>query len=239
MTRCLVTFAVIAVILSCPIHLSLASERHVEASLKLAGEVIEVKENTEFSDKDYISFDVKLRLHFINTNSKPVILPLGMYDWSGWWIGGNRIARSTEEVAARNYLWEDSHWPSNSSTSPTWVSLRNKISQQTPPSELTHIIAPKVEFILVTSTFLKFRRNASNDDFDKSQPWSVIKEISPMFLSVTLEMWPINLETVFPQSDHRLGKKLQKRWRNVGDLHLEYLTSEPIKFDFLEIKRMK
>jgi len=237
MTRYLAIFAVIVGGLSCLLHPSMANERPAERSLKLVGEVIEVKENTEFSDKDYIAFDVKLRLHFINITSKPVILPLGMYDWNGWWIGGNRIARSTEEVAAHNYLWEGSYWPSNSSTSPTWISLRNKISQQTPPSELTHIIAPKAEFILVTSTFLKFRRNASNDDFDKSQPWSVIKEISPMFLSVTLEMWPINLETTFPQSDHRLGKKLQKRWRNVGDLHLEYLTSEPIKFDFLEIKR--
>lgn len=231
------TLLVIFVVLSNTPYPSLANSSSTLQSLRLVSEVIEVKENAEFTDKDYLAFDVKLRLHFINISSKPIILLLGMYDKNEWWIGGNRVARSAEELLAHNFLLNDSYWPSNSSTSQKWIGLRSRLSQKVPPSELTCVIAPDKEFAQVANTFLKFRRIASGGDFDKNQPWTVIKEISPLFLSVTLEMWPINLEPTFPQNDHRLGKKLQKQWRDVGNLQLEYLTSEPIKFELPISKR--
>ncbi|MBI1764149.1 MAG: hypothetical protein HYR56_22205 [Acidobacteria bacterium] len=237
MKRSLTTIVVIIGVLHSALHLSLADERKAGHPLKLAGEVVEVKENMEFTDKDYLAFDVKLRLHFINISSKPIILLLGMYDKNEWWIGGNRVARSADELVARNFLLNDSYWPSNSSTSQKWIGLRSRLSQKVPPSELTRVIAPNKEFAQVAYTFLKFRRIASSNDFDKNQPWTVIKEISPLFLSVTLEIWPINLETTFPQHDYRLGKKLQKQWRDVGDLQLDYLASEPIKFELPTSKR--
>src|SRR5436190_12737471 len=146
MKRSFTTLLVIFEVLSNTLYPSLANSRSTLQSLKLVGEVIEVKENAEFTDKDYLAFDVKFRLHFINISSKPIILLLGMYDKDEWWIGGNKVVHSTEDLAARRYLWETSYWPSNSSTSQKWKSLRSKLSQQTPPPELTRIIAPNDEF---------------------------------------------------------------------------------------------
>ena len=96
---------------------------------------------------------------------------------------------------------------------------------QNPPSELARI--------LMSGESISFKRTTSMRLYRKGQfqaSWSEILAASPLWLTVTLDMFPSNLDRTLA-SQESFGKKLQKKWRSLGLLQLEALRSGPIKLD--------
>lgn len=187
-------------------------------SLCLRGKVVDVKLVHE--NKHSIVFDVKLNLEFSNYSRTPIIILQQEF-----WLGATSLARSPEDATAYKYIYISGHWPSVS-TSPEWKALRQRLNQPNPPQALTLVLGEGKSMSYETSTKLYIEKAGS---FDKTkQSWEIIKQASPVWLQVTLEMWPVNLEPSVDINSPAFGKMLQRRWRQHGVLQLERLTSEPM-----------
>lgn len=189
--------------------------------LCLRGRVADVKLARE--NNHSIVFDVKLNLEFTNTSDKPVIIFQREF-----WLGAKTLARSPEDSAAHKYLYVSGQWPSVS-TSPEWGELRQRLDQPNPPQDLTRVLAPGESLPYEASVTLYIEKVGS---FDKtSQRWDTIKQASPVWLQVTLEMWPVNIEPHVDPENPGFGKMLQRRWQQYGRLQIDQLTSEPMQLD--------
>ena len=103
-------------------------------------------------------------------------------------------------------------------------------------------VLPSASWSLDTSILLSFREgNSCNLHLGVEIGWEEIKRrTTPLWLRVSYEMWPFNVENFKPN----LGGILQKRWRSHGLLYLDekvgrywqaILTSEPIEISFNQI----
>lgn len=201
---------------------NMASWRGSDGELIVRGRVIEVKQDRE--DAHSIVFDVKLSLEFVNLGKTSAILLNRTF-----WPGAVTLAKSPSHAKANKYVYLSTHWPSVYSSS-EWVEYRRHLDQQRPPSDLTRIIAPGESFVYVSEARLYIEKAGS---FDKSsEPWAVIRDTPSLWLQVTLEMWPVNVEPTVNPNKPEFGRKLQRRWRMVGQLQLERLTSEPMQLNF-------
>lgn len=217
----------LALVLNAKAYSVAGSDMYIRAeeqtgALCLRGEVLKVELARE--DVHSIVFDVKLKLEFVNTGNKPIILLLRPF-----WLGATSLARSPEDAAAYKYVYSSGHWPSVS-TAPEWSELRQRLDQPSPPADLTRIIAPGESFPYEAGATLYIEKAGSLDR--TSQRWDVIRQTSPLWLQVTLEMWPVNVEPRADPDRPEFGKKLQRRWQQFGALQLDRLTSEPMPLDF-------
>lgn len=194
-----------------------------EKALQLRGKVTKVTRRVE--DQSHIVFDVNLELEIVNKGVKPIIL-LKREPW----LGAELLARSPEDAASNRYVYNSSHWPSVYRASGNeWERLTQKLDQSSPPSELTLILYPQATWKYETSTILYIEKKGS---FDKtSKPWDEIRQISPLWLQVVLEMWPINVEPRVDPENLEFGKKLRRRWQQDGELWLDKILSEPISIN--------
>jgi hypothetical protein len=191
--------------------------------LCLRGKVVGIKLVRE--NKDSIVFDIKLSLEVSNLGDKPVIILQREF-----WLGATALASSPRDAAAYKYLHTSGHWPSIS-TSPEWKALRRCLNQSAPPPDLTRVLKPGESQPYETSTSLYIEKAGS---FDKTkQSWDTIKQASPVWLQVTLEMWPVNLEPRGDMDNPGFGKILQQRWQRYGVVQLGRLTSEPMQLQLL------
>lgn len=72
--------------------------------------------------------------------------------------------------------------------------------------------------------------------------WNSIRNLTaPLWMRVSFELWPFNVENFKPG----LGGRLRKRWASYGDLYLEEkshrfwfgnITSEPVELDMRDVK---
>jgi hypothetical protein len=179
-------------------------------------------------ENDYsIVFEVMLDLECTNKSDKPVIILRREF-----WLGAKTLARSPEDATLNRFLFASSHWPSVS-TSPEWVELRRRLDQPSPPQDLLGLFASGETLPYETRVSLSIEK-AGN--FDKtSEKWDTIKQASPVWLQVTFEMWPINIEPTLDPDNPVFGKMLQRRWQQYGELQVERLTSEPIKLDLATV----
>ena len=125
--------------------------------------------------------------------------------------------------------FRSSAWPSN------WVQearrLRKILNRPDPPPDLTLVLQPGEAWRFEKVTYLGIDK--------KDGPtvhgilWDEMKDLSPVWLFVTFQMWPVIVELY---DDKRFGEMLRKRWRRSGELWLDYLTSEPIALDFNNMK---
>lgn len=192
------------------------------APLRLRGQVAKVGLSRE--DAHSIVFDVTLRLELVNTGTQPVILLQHPF-----WLGASTLALSPGDARAYKYLYQSSAWPSVS-RAPEWKALRQSLDQQNPPADLTRAIGPGETFQYETNAVLYIEKRGS---FDKtSQPWDAIRRASPVWLQVTLEVWPVNAEPKVDPNNPEFGRMLQQRWRQFGQLQLERLTSGPMQLSF-------
>ena len=76
---------------------------------------------------------------------------------------------------------------------------------------------------------ISFNKKESYDGTKKAR--SEIKNYNPLWLQVTLEMWPVNAEPHLDTRNPEWGKELRERWKNEGKLWLDYLKSEPINLN--------
>lgn len=143
--------------------------------------------------------------------------------WHDFNIVEDKLYR-LDEKQNPEVLYLSSTFPSTNH-SPTWVDLQNRLKTQNPPSELARI--------LKSGESISFKRTTSMRLYRKGQfqaSWSEILAASPLLLTVTLDMFPSNLDRTLA-SQESFAKKLQKKWRSLGVLQLEALRSEPIKLD--------
>lgn len=203
---------------------SMKKERD-KSLLSLRGRVSDVKLVRE--NDDSIVFDVTLNLEFTNNSDKPVITLHREF-----WIGAKTLARSPEDAAAYKYLYASSHWPSISA-SPEWGGLRQRLDQPSPPPDLMSVLAAGETLPYKARVTLYVEKAGS---FDKtSQKWDTIKQASPVWLQVTLEMWPINIEPRVDPENPAFGKMLQQRWQQYGELQIDRLTSESMNLDLANV----
>jgi hypothetical protein len=115
--------------------------------------------------------------------------------------------------------------------------LANLLDQSVPPTGITRVLLSNASWDWDTSITLSLREgNSCNQHVGVEIGWEEIKRLTaPLWLRVSYEMWPFNVENFKPN----LGGILQKRWQSQGLLYLEektgkywqaILTSEPIEF---------
>ena len=118
-----------------------------------------------------------------------------------------------------------------------YQSLANLLDQSVPPTGITQVLLPSASWSWDTPITLTLREgNSCNQHVGVEIGWEEIKRLTaPLWLRVSYEMWPFNVENFKPN----LGGILQKRWQSHGLLYLEektgkywqaILTSEPIEF---------
>jgi hypothetical protein len=194
-----------------------------DKSLSLTGHVISVEKISE--DASSVGFKVGLRLTFRNIGSNPIIIYRDSI-----WLGAALIARSSDDASAAKYLHRSSAWPSVWGKS-SRVKLRQKLDQPIPPQDITKILKPGESYEYETGTHLGFEKKERYDGTSKA--WDEIKLASPVWIQVTLEMWPINAEPKVNPENPEFGKELRERWKDSGELWLDYLTSQPMKLDLV------
>ena len=206
-------------------------------NLRLTGSV----RNTNCSrDPDYVRCKVDLDLKFTNTGTTPLIIlqPHGEYEF---WHGGTLLALSEKESESDSYVYDTSAWPSIYKF-PMYQTLATLLDQKVPPPSVTRVLAPSASWSWNTSINLNLEeRNSCNQHVGVEIGWDEIKRrTSPLWLRVSFEMWPFNVENFKPN----LGGILQKRWKAYGSLYLEEksgrywqarLRSEPIEFPLHQI----
>jgi hypothetical protein len=105
------------------------------------------------------------------------------------------------------------------------------------------VIAPGESWSWNTTIQLGFaEENTCGGSIGVEIGWREIKNLSaPVWLRVSYEMWPFNVENF----KRDLGGRLRKRWKSHGMLYLEeklgrfwsaHLTSEPVELDFQQVE---
>jgi len=189
---------------------------------------------------DFIRCKAELNLRFTNTGSTSLIIvqPQGEYEF---WHGGTSLALSEKEASTNSFVYDSSAWPSIYKF-PMYQKLATLLDQSGPPIGITRVLRPSVSWSWDTSITLSLREgNSCNQRVGVEIGWEEIKQrTTPLWLRVSYEMWPFNVENFKPN----LGGILQKRWRSHGLLYLEgktgkywqaILTSEPIEFPLNQI----
>ncbi|HZN09250.1 MAG TPA: hypothetical protein VFB65_20820 [Pyrinomonadaceae bacterium] len=220
-------------------HATEAKEPPPRKDLLLTGNVLATRCKPGQGKNIFCDLDVSLE--FSNHGSQPVIIlqPHGMFEF---WQGGESLALTKAESEAYNYVYSREEWPSLS-RSEEYRQLAEGLDQPTPPRSLTRAIAPgeswkwKTKILLVVA-----EQNTCDEAVGVAIGWREIKRLSaPVWLRVSYEMWPFNVEN-FKKG---LGGTLRERWKKHGTLYLEeersdrwfaHLTSEPIELDFQSVE---
>lgn len=210
-------------VMASPLTMAIKQRSIENNPLKFTGRVLGVEKISE--DAGSIGFKVRLHLTFGNVGRDPIII----YRYN-LWVGATLIAQSLDDALAAKYLHRSSAWPS------VWgkasrAALRQKLNQPIPPEDITQIVKPSESYEYDTIAYLGFDKKQKYDGTGKA--WAEIKQASPVWLQVTLEMWPVNAELKVNRENPEFGKELRRRWKNAGYLWLDYLTSEPMKLDIV------
>jgi len=208
-------------------------------TLVLTGKVLATR-CKRFEEKDILC-ELDLSLDFVNLGKEPIIIlqPNGAYDF---WHGATNLALSKADAEAYNYVYSHGAWPSVYRWEMYRV-LAEKLDQATPPANVTRIIAPSESWNYKTTVRLKLNEEKTcNYSMGVEIGWKEIKKLtSPVWMEVSFEMWPTNVENF--RSD--LGEQLRKRWKQHGILYLEErhhrrsfasVSSEPIELDFQQVE---
>jgi hypothetical protein len=174
-------------------------------------------------DKQSIVLKLKLSMEFVNQSNKPTIILRRKF-----WQGAEMIGRTFEEARSSKYIYIGTHWPSVDE-GVEWEKMQQSLDQPEPPTELTMRLLTGETYPYETEIILYFEKAGSFDG--TRQRWDKILQASPVWLQVSLEMWPINLEPDVDPNNMSWGKWLQRRWQSFGILWLDRLTSEPMRLD--------
>jgi len=213
-------------------HLSKATTKMEPYSVTLRGQVESIELNNISSSG--VTMVVKLKLELLNNGASPVIF-LATKPPS---LVGAALAKSpTDLVSGKNLVLE--YAGPAVDTSPEWAMLRKSLDQSSPPSDKARILRPNESWWLEDSVGIAFPTEAGKNSFiPKRESWEMIQKVSPVWLRVICQVWPLNLEP--PSRDRtelKFGYKLQQRWERDGFLWLKPLYSDPVKLDLQNIKQ--
>jgi hypothetical protein len=199
--------------------------KHDEGSIvALRGQV----QSTELRDvtRSGVSLVIKLKLELHNNGSKPVIF---LNDPAPTITGAtlNKVASDPPHSA----LVSDYRGPSVD-TSSKWLTLRRSLDKAQPPSELVRILPPGESWWFEGSVDVALPTEAGKSNYvPRRATWESMQDLSPVWLHVNWEVWPVNVEPSKNPNKLSFGITLQRRWKNVGLLRLDGIYSEPIALD--------
>lgn len=207
--------------------------------LVLNGKVINIR--CKKNETQYINCELDLSLDFSNKGNKTIIIlqPFGEFEF---WQGARALALTKADTQTYNYVYSNAGWPSIYDT-PMYSQLAVWLDQPTPPLNLTRIIKPGERWEWKTTIKLGIaEENSCSGSTGVEIGWREIKKLSsPIWLQISYEMWPFNVENF--KKD--LGGRLRERWKQYGLLYLEkksarywfaHITSEPIELDFQSVQ---
>ncbi len=193
------------------------------------------------AEQKYISCKIDLSLEFINQGKQPIIIlrPYGQFEF---FQGGSALALSKTDSEAYHYIYDRQAWPSIY-RGEDYRQFAEALDQPAPAANLTRVLAPGQSWKWETTTSLTLNEENTRGGLRGTEiGWKEVKKrTAPVWLRVSFEMWPFNVENF--KKD--LGGKLRKRWAKYGVLYLEeksgpywfaHLTSEPIELDFRSVE---
>lgn len=217
---------------------STKAELRRPGDIRLTGSVKKISCSKD--EQSYVRCKVELNLDFTNTGSTPLIIlqPQGEYQF---WHGATSLALSEKESLANSLVYVRSGWPSFYKT-PMYEKLANLLDQSLPPTGTTLLLLPGITWSWDTSISLDLQEgNSCGQAVGVEIGWDEIKRrVAPLWMRVSYEMWPFNVEHFKPD----LGGILKKRWQRDGLLYLEEkrgnfwqatLTSDPIELPLHKI----
>lgn len=218
---------------------AVSKERASQKDLLLTGKVLAT--SCERTETKYVRCKIELSLDFVSQSNQPIIIlqPHGEYEF---WQGARLLALTKAESEAHDYVYRAAAWPSFYKTD-LYRELARELDQAIPPANLTRVIAPGDSWNWKTTIQLGLAAdNTCSESTGVEIGWKEIKKLSsPVWLRVSYEMWPFNVENF--RKD--LGGQLRERWKKHGTLYLEekndqfwfaHLTSEPISLDFQHVQ---
>lgn len=116
-----------------------------------------------------------------------------------------------------------------------WKVVTESYDKPSPPSNLTRAIQPgeSLEFETVFSFLLPVTFQGERFGFLKPQTLSLIKQISPVELTLEYRTWSvISLVKEYKGKSRTFIAQLRKRWSSYGDLITDDLTIKAIPIDF-------
>lgn len=195
-----------------------------------------------FNDEgSYIRCKADLKLKVTNASITPVII-LQQRDEHKFWHGGTSLALSEKEARAGKFIYDLNAWQSFHTDS-EYRDLADLLDKPVPPDKLTRVLSPGESWSWDTSILFRFlESNSCNQHVGVEIGWKEVKKLSaPLWLTVSFEMWPFNVENFKPN----LGSDLKKRWQRLGSLYLSddsqrfshaILTSEPIEIQLSKVE---
>jgi hypothetical protein len=203
--------------LSLLIIVGLCQSAEAQDSLTLTGRVTDVKLLEE--NPQSIAFEIQLELTLRNQSSATAIFYRDELS-----VLGPELFTQTKDGQAE--LLHEQFTPSSTDRSPVWNDLRRRLNVPTPPSNLTLTLAGGQSLELNRKVVVRFYKNKYS-----LATWQEIRTRSPLFLRITLEVFPNNLDTD-SKPGNTFGETLQTKWRRFGQLVVEPVRSEPIPIKF-------
>jgi len=197
-------------------------------SVALSGQVESIEvENSHSSD---VKLTVNLKMELLNNGTKPAIF----LEAKPPHLRGGVLAKNPNpsDFSSVNRLIL-AYYGESVDTSSEWIVLREALNQPSPPLDRVRILSPNESWKFEDSFIVYMPTTSSKNDFsDKRESWENVKKLSTVWLQATCQVWSLNLE---PPSNDRtektFGRKLQRRWKDVGLLLLDNIHSEPIMLD--------
>lgn len=109
----------------------------------------------------------------------------------------------------------------------SWKNLQERFDRPAPPLDAIRVLAPGETWMIVKDEWFTVSKKGNED----SKPWNTVREASPLSLQLRLQMWSRDIEPYSELDKLKFSRKLQHRWRGVGNLRLEDLTSDWITLD--------
>jgi len=184
---------------------------------------------------NYVSCEIGLNLDFSNTSQLPVIFmkpfeenPEGSYTHCATYVAYTRTAASQDEFI------DSSYFGSNYSGLQKYKVMANEIDQAEPSEKLFRTLKPGE----VVAWKRKIQYTVSQENACDSVigstigteiGWREIKKLNqPLWMRVSFELWPVDIE----RYKQNLGMRLNYKWEKFGSLWADELVSEPFELDF-------
>jgi hypothetical protein len=178
------------------------------------------------------TIDVGLRYELINIGAAPVILWNGEEASDGSWpytFTGRTLSRTPR--FSRADTLDDIIRGTSVIGGPAWEARRRALDQPSPPAGLTTTLWPNQSVAFDAELTLVCNRNR-NESIPEHPTLRELEEVGTFWLRTSYQVWSPNLEPDWPDDDtSKLGRKLQRRWKQFGTLHLEDIRTEPIQID--------
>jgi hypothetical protein len=178
-----------------------------------------------------IEFNAKLQLELKNTGKKAILVLKPECTGYGDYVLGSVLLLSAPDAKdAGNVLTDFTAWYSRDK-SDKWKVLRDEMDHAASPEQHFWLIPPGASRVFQSSVFLRFDRTRRTDIFPPQEPWPEIEKHKQLWLAVSIQIWPGNLEPKYDGIDNpEFGRKLRSRWAKTGLLDLGedgILNSEP------------